>query len=114
MRILLNTPHTPDTLVLQRLEPAEVSPEDPVDTRSRENDFLVQLELESLMHQHHRKPNFSRAHVELVGNLKHMRSWLSFDLETLISRGHYFRVQDQASLFALYKRTERWESVEQI
>jgi hypothetical protein len=99
MRVFLDTPHAPDTLVLQRLEPTKPSSKDPVDARSTENNFLVELELESLTHQHGSKSNFSRAHVKLVRSLKDMWRWIGFYLETLILRGLYsFRVQNQASL----------------
>src|SRR5207249_3317885 len=87
MRILLDTPHTSDTLVLQRLESAKPSPKDPVDTRSTQNDFLVELVFESLVHQHSRKPHLTRTHIELVRNLKDVRSRSGFYLETLILRG---------------------------
>jgi hypothetical protein len=87
VRIFLDTPHAPDTFVLQRSESAEVSAEDPVDTGSTENDFLVELELESLMHQHTGKPHLTRTHVKLVRNLIDMRSRFGLYLETLIFGG---------------------------
>src|SRR5439155_16214978 len=94
VRIFLDTPHTPNTLVLQRLEPAKPSTKNPVDTRSTENNFLVELVLESLMHQHSRKPHLTRTHVKLVRNLIDMRSRFGLYLETLILRGlDGFRVQ---------------------
>src|SRR5205807_3841532 len=108
VRILLNTPHAPDTLVLQRLEPAKPSTKDPVDTRSTENNFLVELVLESLMHQHSRKPQLARTHIELVRNLIDMRSRSGFDPETFILRGlDGFRVQNQASLLPSTNAQER-------
>src|SRR5712691_5761042 len=99
VRVLLDTSHAPDALVLQRLEPAKPSPENPVDTWPTQNDFLVQLELESLMHKHCGKPHLARTHVKLVRNLIDMWSRFGFYLETLILGGLYsFRVQDQAPL----------------
>src|SRR5207249_10542446 len=87
VRIFLDAPHTPDTLVLQRLEPTKVSAEDSVDAWPAKDDFLVELELESLMHQHGSQPNFLRAYIEPVRNLIDMRGRFGFYFETLILRG---------------------------
>src|SRR3989454_11070176 len=87
VRILRTTPNAPDTLVLQRLEPAESSSKDPVDARSTKNDFLVELVLESLMHQHGSQPHFLRAYIEPIRNLVDMRGRFGFYSETLIFRG---------------------------
>src|SRR5207245_10372601 len=89
----------PDRRWHQRREAAKTSPEDPVDAEPAQNDFLVELELESLMHQHSRKPQLARTHIELVRNRMDVRSRFGCDLETLILGGLCsFRVQNQASL----------------
>ena len=76
MRVFLDAPHAPDTLVLQRFESAKAAAEDPVDAGSTEHHFLVEPVFEGLMREHSRKAYLASAHVELVRNRIDVRSRL--------------------------------------
>ncbi len=113
MRIFLDAPHAPDTLVLQRFESAEAASEDPGDARPAQDHFLVESIFEGLMNKHRRKAKLTSAHIELVRNSIDMRSRFGFDLESVIPTSSFY-LPIQFSPLAHYKSSIQAKSADQI